>query len=176
MGSKTRERMLLIAVAICLGVLGLDRWVITPLSDLWTERSKKIEELKQSVSKGNQLIAMEKSWNSRWREMQEQGRTKDLAATENELMRAVNNWAAASRLTVTSIKPRWIEEEKCRKLEVRASTTGTMDTIARFLYELECDTQPLKVEDLDISAPNDKNLTLNCEVRFTRLVLEDEKK
>lgn len=176
MGSKNRERMLLIAVAVCLGALGLDKLVITPLTTMWTTRSEKIVELKRSVEKGKQLIAREKRLNERWREMQDQSRTKDLSTTENELMRAVNSWAAASRLTVTSIKPRWIEEEKCRKLEVRASTTGTIDTITRFLYELECDTQPLKVEDVDISAPNDKNLTLNCEVRFTRLVLEGDKK
>ena len=109
--------------------------------------------------------------------MIKESQTLDLSAVEYDLLNSVNNWAGSSRLTVTSLRPRWItEEEGCKKLEIRVSSTGTMESIARFLYELEVDAQPLKVEDLELSTKDDKSTTLNCDVRLTRLVLEEGKR
>jgi type II secretory pathway component PulM len=175
MPSKNRERLLLIGVVACLGILLLDSLVVEPLIRLWSDRAKSITELQTQVRRGTSLIIQERKIMDRWRTMREESRSPDLAMTENDLLKAVGNWAQKSSLTVTALRPRrLLDEENCKKVEIRASTTGTMDAVVKFLYELEIDPQPLKVEDIELSSRDDKGLTLNCEVRVTRLVLDDK--
>lgn len=172
-----RERMLIIAVLVCLGALVFDQILVEPLIKHWSASEKRIAELKQNVEKGDQLLKRENALTTRWNAMVKESQTADVSAVEYDLLNAVNNWAGSSRLTVTSLRPRWItEEEGCKKLEIRVSSTGTMESIARFLYELEIDSQPLKVEDVELSTKDDKSTTLNCDVRLTRLVLEEGKR
>jgi hypothetical protein len=102
-----------------------------------------------------------------------QARSAGDSQTENQVLNAVSQWAATSGLTVTSLKPRRIQEEDSGKLEVRVSATGTLPTIVRFLYELEADPQALKVEEVSMTSRDDKGAAINCEVRFTRLDLDE---
>lgn len=175
MQNKSRERILIIGVVACLGILLLDSLVIEPLIRLWSDRSKRINELKIQVNKGTGLMKQEFRIRDRWQQMCRESKSPDLAFTEDDLLNAVSNWASKSSLTVTALKPRrLLDEEFCKKIEIRASTTGQMDAVVKFLYELEIDPQPLKVEDIELSARDDKGLLLNCEVRVTRLVLDDK--
>jgi hypothetical protein len=119
------------------------------------------------------LVGREDALTQRWREMRILGRSRETAVTENEVLSAVNRWALAGMLGVTSLKPRWVDEEHCRKFEIQVSGTGSLASITRFLYELECDPQPLKVEDVEIGARDNLGQVLTCDVRFTRLVLEE---
>jgi len=78
---------------------------------------------------------------------------------------------------VTSLKPRWSRKEKVfRKLEFRATAQGGIGSIARFLYELETDPLPLKVEDVVVTARDGRGDVLALGIRFSGLVLTDEKR
>jgi len=172
-----REKLLIVAVLVCLGALVGDQMLIEPLVGMWSKNGKRIAELTQNVKSGTQLLRSEDTLSTRWKAMIKDSQANDLSAVEYDVLNAVNNWASASRLTVTSLKPRWItEEENCKKLEIRVSSIGTMESISRFLYELEVDAQPFKVEDLELTSKDDKGTSLNCDVRLTRLVLEEGKR
>ena len=175
MAAKTRERLLVLVILICVGALAGDRLVLSPLMKMWTERAKQIGELQKSINRGAMLVGRERSLEQRWREMREQSRSRENSATEYDVLKAVGRWAAAGAISVTSLKPRWADEEGCRKLEITTAVTGQLSAIARFLYELEIDPQPLKVENVDLSARDNRGQSLTCEVRFTRLVIEEQK-
>lgn len=178
MASKIpRERMLIISVLVCLGLLVGDQIIIEPLIKTWSAREKKIAELTKNVQYGTQLLNGETRLTARWKSMIKESEAKDPSEVDLALQSAVNNWASTSRLTVQSIKPRWVpEEESCKKLEIRVSAIGTMESVSRFLYEVEVDAQPIKVEDVELSTKDDKSTTLNCDIRLTRLVLEEGKR
>ena len=40
---KQRERNLVIVTMVCIGLFALDRLVLTPLANLWSERSEKLQ-------------------------------------------------------------------------------------------------------------------------------------
>lgn len=176
MPGKPRERMLIILVVACLGILAADRLVINPLTKLWKERSSRISELRQSVNKGTQLLDREKNLADRWREMRQRSMPPQMSLTETQVFNSVNNWAQSSRLSITSLKPRQIlDEVDCRKLEVRLSATGDLDAITHFLYTFGTDKQAHKIEDMDLTARDDKGSQLSLDLRFTGLAIEEKK-
>jgi Tfp pilus assembly protein PilO len=174
---KNREQLLFILVLACVGLLVADRLILTPLITTWNDRSKKITELQTNINSKSLLVDRERKMQDDWLRMVRESRSTSDQVTEKQVLDGLSNWAISSRLTVTSQKLHWITgEEDCRKLEVRVSATGSLGAIARFIYALESDPQALKVEEMALSAKDDKGQTINCDVRFTRLVLEDGKK
>jgi hypothetical protein len=98
-----------------------------------------------------------------------------MSLAEDQVLKSVGRWARDSRLSVTSLKPRWLrDEDDFRKLEFRAAAEGNMESIARFVYELERDPLPLKIEDIEIAARDERGDRLSLGVRFSGLVLMEE--
>jgi hypothetical protein len=175
MPGKPRERLLIVAVLVCFGLLAVDQLVAEPLRRLWTARAGRIVELRRSVDRGSQLLDREQTLEQRWREMRGRSLPRQTAMTETQVFNAVNNWAQAARLSVGSLKPRWIlDEDDCRKLEVRLSAGGDLSAIAHFLHALEVDSQPYKIEDVDLTSRDDQGRQMTLDLRFTGLVIEEK--
>jgi Tfp pilus assembly protein PilO len=177
MESNQRKRILAVAAIVCVAVVAGDRLVLSPLQNLWTARSERIVELEKSLSKGRLLVDREQAMKERWQDMKQRSLPADMSVAEDQMLKSVGRWARDSRLGVTSLKPRWTDdEEDFKKLEFRAAAQGDMESIARFVYELETDLLPLKVEDIEIAARDERGSALALAVRFTGLVLVDETK
>ena len=56
-------------------------------------------------------------------------------------------------------------------LECRADAFGSIQSLARFLYELERDPLALKVDELEITARDSEGQQLSLSVRFSGLLL-----
>jgi Tfp pilus assembly protein PilO len=172
-----RERIVALAAILCLGALVGDRLIMVPLQSLWRTRTGRVAELRKSLEKGRILAAREEAMRERWQDMKQRSLPADVSVAENQVLRSLSRWAQESSLDVTSRRPRWTnEEEGSKKLEFRVAAQGRMDSIARFLYELETDPLPLKVEQLEIAARDESGGTLAVDVRFTGLVLMDEER
>ena len=177
MESKRRKRLLAVAAIACVAAVAGDRLVLSPLNNLWTTRSERIAELEKSLSKGRLLVDREEAMKERWREMKDRSLPAEMSVSEDRILKSVGRWVRDSRLGVTSLKPRWTDdEENFKKLEFRATAQGGMESVARFLYELETDPLPLKLEDIEIAARDERGDMLTLAVRFTGLVLVDENK
>ena len=175
MEAKRRKRILAVAAIVCVAAVAGDRLVLSPLNNLWTTRSERIAELEKSLSKGRLLVDREQAMKERWQDMKNRSLPAEMSMSEDRILKSVGRWVRDSRLSVTSLKPRWTdEEEDFKKLEFRAAAQGGMESVARFLYELETDPLPLKVEDVEIAARDESGDMLTLAVRFTGLVLVEE--
>lgn len=151
-----------------------DTFVFTPLTDLWRERSARIEELNQEIAKSGGLLDRQASLRKRWEEMTERGLPKRTSDAENAVFQAVNQWTSESKLGVTSLKPRWARLERDKQtFEVQLEGNGDMETVARFIYDLETSSLPLRVEDVSITSQDETGKHLSVSLRFTGLVLEE---
>jgi len=176
MDLKTRERMLLFAAVICLGVWAGDKLIRSPLANLWKQHSQKIAEIKRFLMKGRALIAREDSLRERWQEMKRHSLPVEVSVAENRVLQSLSHWSQESRIGATSVKPRWTHEEQDHmKMECRAGTQGSIGAVARFLYELERDPLALRVEEIEIAARDDNGRDLTLDVRFTGLLLTGDK-
>jgi Tfp pilus assembly protein PilO len=173
---KKREKILLIATLCCIVLLTGDRFILTPMGNLWKNRSKEISALKTSIEKGEILIDREKDLEERWRLMCEVCLTKDDSAVENRLLNRVQDWVTESGVALHSLKPRWSEmDEESKRLEIRISATGSLEALSRFLFELERDPSPLRLEDIGISVRDNRSRNMDLSIRFSRLVLKEAK-
>lgn len=174
MKAKQREFLLKILAGVCVGMLLLNYVVITPLIHQWEQRRDRIAALRKQVEKGRLLMSREKSVRSRWKEFLMSDLPDDSSKAENEVFRAVSQWARDSRVALTSLTPQWqTKDPNYQTLEVRVNLSGDQSSMARFLYELEISKLPIRLEECEISGRDDKGRQLTMTARFTALRLND---
>jgi len=173
---KNRQKFLTILALSVVGLLMGDSLVITPLAKSWKDRSAKIEFLHKSIQRGDLLMSREKTIQNQWHLMEKGTLTNNMSAAENTVLKAVDRWTQKSRISFTSLKPQWKQNEEDHVLlECRADGYGDMQTVSRFLYELETDPLPLKIEDIELSTRDSDGRQIALGVRFSGLLLVKEK-
>lgn len=174
MDPERRKRLLVIVSVLCIGAWAGDRLVLTPLLNLWRTRSSRIQELQQELSQHAGLLEREADLRARWEQMRKSALPVRVADAEARVLQSVTGWTSDSRLSVSSLKPRWVKAGKdAELLEIQLEGTGNMEAVVRFLYALEKDALPLRVEDLAIASQDERGERLNLTVRFTGLVLQE---
>ena len=173
---KNRQKLLTIFALCAVGILMGDSLIITPLAKSWKERSAKIEGLEKSIQRGNLLLSRERQIKDQWHLMEKGTLTNNMSAAENTVLKAVDRWTQRSRISFTSLKPQWKQNEEDHVLlECRADGYGDLQAISRFLYELETDPLPLKIEDIELASRDTDGRQISLGVRFSGLLLVKEK-
>lgn len=171
--NDARRQFLLKAVAF--GIIGLfifDRVILSPSIARWKEQSERIASLREKVQRGRQLVERERSIRGRWADMLRTDLSEDVSAAENDISKAVDRWARASRVGFTSLTRQWRDhEEGYQTLECRATVAGDQASLARLLYELESDPMPAYLQGCEFNTrdPQGKQLTLAVRFSFIRL-------
>jgi len=169
---KNRQRILVIGAAAGLALLIADKVVITPLIAGWKQRSTRIAELKKSVNQGDLLIGRDGQIRERWDSMRTNTLPDDVSLAENEVLKAFERWSQDSRISVSSIKPQWKRVgDDFMTLECRADAFGSMQAVARFLYNVEKDPLALKVESVEITSRDNDGQQLSFALQVSGLLL-----
>jgi Tfp pilus assembly protein PilO len=176
-GFNKREKLLILAAALCVIILLGDKFILSPMLNLWKTRAARITALEESLNKGTVLTDREETLTQRWQEMQGRSLTNEASSAENQVLNRVNDWARSSGLNVTSLRPRWIidEGQEARKLEFSLSATGSMESVTRFLYELERDPLAIRLEDVELATHDEQGREITLSARFTGLIVSEEK-
>jgi hypothetical protein len=177
MNIDNRQKLLTMVALSAVVILAGDRLVFSPLIRLWKARANQIAELVKDLNQAELLLEREKAIRERWEQMRRQTLPANPSVAENQVLKAVDRWAQESRIGFSSLKPQWRQSgEDYLTLECRADAQGDLRVVTRFLYELERDPLPLKVEDVDISTRDPQGQQLSLGVRFTALLLQGETK
>jgi len=172
---SNRQQLLgIVAIAAIALFLG-DRLVVTPLTRVWSEQSKRTISLKKSIAQGELLLERATRIRESWDNMRTNTLPTNLSAAENEVLKGFNRWAEESRISISSIKPQWRRSaDDYMLLECRADTFGSMEAISRFLYEIEKDPLALRVESLEITTRDNNGQQLAMAVQLSGLLLTPE--
>ncbi len=159
-----REKLLLGGTIACLGLLGLDRLVLTPALAAWRGRADEVQRLRLAIAQGSETVAAESDWR-RWRD-EASGRLLPAVPgdAESVLLGKVDTWARDAGFTVSSLRPRWKEgAARTRLLELQVAGTGAPAAVSGFLYQLETCPLALAVEQLEIvpRSPDGNELALD---------------
>ncbi|HOS03670.1 MAG TPA: hypothetical protein PKZ01_11360 [Candidatus Hydrogenedentes bacterium] len=174
MAPERRKQLLLAVALMCMGAFAFDRLALTPGLVVWNERSARILELEKNIAESDGLLQRETALKERWESMKGRSLPARVSDAESTVLQSVGRWAGDSGLSVTSLKPRWNRlGPMAQTLEFQLEGSGNMESVAKFLYALETDPLPLKVEDMLISAQDDQGDRLVLSARFSALVLEE---
>ncbi len=173
MDSERRKKILIVATLVCVGAWAADRIVVGPLLGAYQARADRIAELEADLAESEALLERAPSLEARWREMRDAALSPAASEAEQAVLQSVNAWASDSRFRLASIKPRWVTvDSEHRLLEVQVEGAGDMAALARFIYGLESDPLPLRVEELEIRVEDEAAGRLGLTARFSGLVLE----
>ena len=174
---RNRQKLLTIAAISTVILLVGDKMVLSPLIRVWKDRSQRISELTKSVAKGTVLLDREKTIRRRWDEMRTNALPSDTSVAESEVFKSVDRWARESQIGFNGIKTTSKRNaDDYITLECRADAVGTIENLTHFLYNLERDPLPLRMEDIEILARDSQGQQLSLAVRFTGLLLLPEDK
>jgi hypothetical protein len=137
---KNRQQLLVLAaIAVVVGFV-FDKLILPPLTGAWKQRTGQITELRQQVAHGKSLLQREQSIHRRWDQMRTNTLPSDTAVAEQQLMTAFDFWAQESRVSVLSITPQWKRDgDEYLSLECRVEAFGNLNTISRFIFDIEKD-------------------------------------
>lgn len=176
MGTDRRQRILLICAVAVVGLLLADKVVIGPLMGVWKSWSDTIRLDTENLAKFSPKRAADLQ--TRWADMKRHSLPRELPEAESQVFSAVGKWAGSSHLALNSVQPKWLADDKdakSKKVEFTIKATGSLSSIAGFLYALETDPMPLRVEDFEMTTKDPKGAQLTFSLRFTGLVLLEEK-
>jgi len=172
---NNRQQLLVIVLGIAVAYLIGDRLVFTPLQHSWQERHEKIISLRKSIAQGELLLDRDKRIRETWNNMRTNTLPTNISAAENEVVKAFFRWSEQSGISITSTRPQWRRSENdYMLLECRADTFGSVESISRFLYEIEKDPLALKVESVEITTRDNNGQQLAMAVQVSGLLLTPE--
>ena len=176
MRNKSRETLLKIVVGAAVALFLLDWAILSPAIARWKAQSGRVDALREKVRRGRQLVEREPSLRARSAEMLRTDLPEDESVAESEIFKGVNRWVRESRISLTNLAPqRRVKEEGYDLLEYRAAANGDQASLGRFLYELETDPLPARLDECEITTRDAKGSALSVALRFSFIRLTTAK-
>ncbi len=175
---KNRQDFLVVLTVAAAGLFVAVNFIFTPLQDWWSARATQIKELKTKVDGGQKLINRETFVRSSWDEMRTNALPANNSAAEQQLLKAFDTWRNVAGVELTSIMPQWKSDStNYMTLDCRVELSGSMNTLSRYLYELEKSPLALRLDNVELSAHDKEGqqLTLGLEVNGLALMQSDKK-
>ena len=146
-----RERYIGVIAGLVLALLALDKLMISPLLDQRAALAAQINVAEGDLSKATGTIDNSVRANNNWAALAPNVR-KDASEAESQILHNVRDWAAEAGVNLASLNPQRAEREKdFFKLTFRATASGNMGQVGRFLYKIQNASMPARITDLSIS-------------------------
>lgn len=173
MNLKNRQQLLVVATIVLAAVFVGDKMLFTPLWKAWTDRAAKIVQMRQQDLSGTQLLQRESNLRGRWDHMRTNTLPNNTSLAEQEVLKAFDFWAQDSRVSILSLTPQWKrgDNDEFMTMECRVDATGNLQTITRFLYDIEKDPLALKIESVEIAAKDNEGQQLALALQISGLML-----
>lgn len=169
---QNRQQFLIVLTAIAFALLIGNSLIYEPLVKLWKARQAKVVELRQQVANGKLLLRRESSIRSRWAQIRTNALPNDASLAEEQVLKAIDNWARQSGAAISSVTPQWQnDEDDYSTLDCRLEASGDLQTLSRFLYEIENDPMTLQLQSIELTARDDKGQELSLGLEISGLAL-----
>ena len=174
---ENRQQFLIVLTIAVAALFVGDRLVFEPLAKWWKARAITVVELRQQVNNGRLLLKREQAIRSRWDQMRTNTLPADTSLAEQQVLKAFDNWSQESSASITSITPQWNNDAtNYMTVDWRVEVAGDLDTLTRFLYDIEKGPMALNLESVNLSARDDTGQQLTLGLQISGLALRPETK
>src|SRR5688572_18350554 len=148
-----RERYIGIGTVAVLAVLVLDQFILSPAKARIEELDAKIELAELQRLKAQQLQNASARANRDWKTIAGDAMTRDTGDPESRVLTSVREWAQDEGMRLPSVIPQPAQVEKgFNKIVFRATGSGNLSQVGRFLYRVQTAAMPLRITDMQITA------------------------
>ena len=165
MNASLRQRRLLLVAGISIGLLALDRFVITPLFAHWQSANAEITTLRRQLQSGQGALAISDRARDRWAELQAASLPAEVAQAEQVLLSHLNLWGEQVGVDVGSIKPQWkrgATSKSYSTLECRIDATGSVLAVSRFLHAIESSPLALRMDSIELTSRDERGQKISA--------------
>jgi hypothetical protein len=175
MNAPLRQRRLLLIAGIAIGVLALDRFVVTPLFAHWQSANAETTELRRKIQAGNGSLQITDRARSRWAEVQAATLPAEVAEAEQVLLSHLNQWGEQVGVDISSIKPQWKRGANSRTystLECRIDATGSILAVSRLLHAIETSSLALRMDSVELVSRDERGSKISASLVVSGLRLK----
>lgn len=174
---ETRQQFLVVLTIAVAALFVGERLIYEPLANWWSVRSQNIAALRKQVSDGKLLIQREQAIRSRWAQMRTNTLPADTSLAEQQVLKAFDNWSQDSGAGITGITPQWNDDAtNYVTVDLRVEAAGDLDSLTRFLYDIEQGPMALELESVDVSARDETGQQFTLGLQINGLALKPEVK
>jgi hypothetical protein len=175
MALTNRERMIMIIAGLAIGTLVFDKYILTPVLNKRSEMTLQKDNLQAEVEQAKSTLRRQQTLQKLWDQMQEAGLSNDIQAIEGKLFRHLDESSYQTGLQLTSIQPERLQTQgQIGQIEFMVSGTGSMDSVTRFLWNIEMAEIPLKINSLQLGANNENALQMSLQLQLSSIYLIEE--
>ena len=176
MAMNKRERWVGIITVAVLALLGVYQFVVDPLLIRRQELARQVADAKDAIQRNGDLSDRSKRAGRQWREMISGGLRKDASETESVLLHSLRDWAQDANMSLSGLTPARPEKDKdFYRITVRATGSGRMESIGRFLHRIQTASIPVRVTELQInSRGREGNDDLSVQMSISTVYLAPE--
>jgi hypothetical protein len=157
----------IIAVVMLIG----DKFIVGPISTRREETKTRKLELQSELENAQVLFARRKLMERKWKTLLSDGLRND-AEAESKIARALDGWSKDAMLTLSSVKPERVASDKgLKEMTFVVAGAGTLEAVSRFLWQIETDSIPIKVMDIQIGSTNETGQSMSLQLRLSALCL-----
>ncbi len=171
-----RERYIGIITGAVIGLF-LFNWIIFgPLMDRMDDLDTQIKAKQADVQDADRNLALKGSAEQHWALLSHSMLTRD--NYESKILNDVRDWAQEAGMTLSSLKPERVPEKEGEfyKVSFRATGSGQMMQIARFLHRIQTATIPVRITDLSLTSRKEGNDDLSVSVGLATIYLGEADK
>lgn len=167
---QRREKLLAVATGIAVLVLMVDAFVVRPVAEAYQQLDQRRVAALDELREARSLMQARRGAQQRWREMAAGGLSADASVAESQVLHAMRSWSAEAGLNLASMQPerraatgpaatagfetdrhRERDRETLREIDIAARASGSLEAVARFLYEIQTANVPIRVRRLRLS-------------------------
>jgi len=175
MGLSKRERIIFIATLACMGLFIANKFVIEPVQARLNELESQRQQLLGDLSEGQRLIGSQREMQDTWKTMLSDGLRSD-AELESRVLGALREWSGAAGLALSSIRPERVSSEKgLQEMIFSVAGKGTLDCVARFVWQVETASLPVKIKDMQLGSSSESGDSMSLQLHLSALYLGTQK-
>jgi hypothetical protein len=168
-----RERQILIVTISVVAAFLLYQFIATPIFNARAEILAERQGLIREMEKASALFQQKSQITPVWNKMLNGGLNSDVSSTESMVLNALRIWAQDYGLTLSSIKP---EREKgendiIKEIQFNVSCSGSISSVAQFLFQIESSTLPLRIKDFQLGSREEDGKEMSLQLKLSALYL-----
>jgi hypothetical protein len=169
-----REKYVGILVVVVLGILLLDRIMITPLLERKAELNSRIEAAQGELDRANRVFSTSRLASRKWKELAGNSLKTDPSEAESQILNSVREWAQDAGMALPNITPERTKEKDFGKIVVRASGTGGISQVGHFLWRVQTAGIPVRITNITITTHKEGTDDLSVQFAIATLYLLPE--
>jgi len=167
-----REKYIAIITIVIIMILVADRYVATPFMDKMDQTAIEKQRLIVEMERAETLFERRSLMDRRWNDMVAGGLEGDAAKAESQVLHAIGNWSKENGLMLSSVKPdHKTGEDELYEIVFQVAGTGTMNSVSRFLFQIEKSTLPIRLTDVQLGSREEDGNDLSLQLRLSALYL-----